>query len=78
MNRNDIYNYIENILCKEFDIDRARIKPEANLYTDLEIDSIDAVDLLVYLKDYTGKKIPPDQFRDVRTIDDVIGAMMTL
>jgi acyl carrier protein len=78
MNRDDIYTYIENILNEEFEIDRERISPGANLYTDLEIDSIDAVDLLVYLKEYTGKKIPPEQFRDVRTIDDVIGAIMAL
>jgi acyl carrier protein len=76
MNREDIYNYIENILCDEFEIDRERISTEADLYTDLHIDSIDAVDLLVYLKEYTGKKIAPEQFRDVRTIDDVIGAIM--
>jgi len=78
MNRDEIYRYIENILCEEFEIDRERISAEANLYTDLEIDSIDAVDLLVYLKEYTGKKIPPEQFKDVRTIDDVIGAIMAL
>lgn len=78
MNRDEIYRYIENILHEEFEIERERINPQANLYTDLEIDSIDAVDLLVYLKDYTGKKIPPEQFRDVRTIDDVIGAIMAL
>lgn len=78
MNRDEIYRYIENILHDEFEIERERINPQANLYTDLEIDSIDAVDLLVYLKEHTGKKIPPEQFRDVRTIDDVIGAIMAL
>ncbi len=78
MTRDEIYKYIETILHDEFEIEPERIKPQANLYTDLEIDSIDAVDLLVYLKEYTGKKIPPEQFRDVRTIDDVIGAIMAL
>ena len=49
MNRDEIYSYIESILHDEFEIEKDRINPQANLYTDLEIDSIDAVDLLVYL-----------------------------
>jgi acyl carrier protein len=51
---------------------------DANLYDELEIDSIDAVDLLVQLKELTGKKIPPENFRDVRTIRDMMGALTSL
>ena len=45
---------------------------EANLYQDLDIDSIDAVDLVVELKKMTGKKIQPDDFKAVRTVQDVV------
>ena len=48
---------------------------DANLYEELEIDSIDAVDLLVQLKEVTGKKIAPEAFREVRTIGDVLDAL---
>ena len=51
---------------------------DANLYEELEIDSIDAVDLLVQLKEMTGKKIPPEKFKDVRTIQDVLNALAAL
>ena len=51
---------------------------DANLYEDLEIDSIDAVDLLVYVKELTGRKIPPEQFKEVRTIEDVVDTILAL
>ena len=49
-----------------------------DLVEELEIDSIDAVDLLVQLKEITGKKIAPETFREVRTIRDVLDALTAL
>ena len=46
--------------------------PEANLFTDLDLDSIDAIDMVVYLQKKTGKKFSPEQFKTVRTINDVV------
>jgi acyl carrier protein len=53
------------------------LKPEdivlnANLNLDLDIDSIDAVDLMVRLRDITGKRINPEDFKNARTIQDVV------
>jgi len=48
---------------------------DANLYEELEIDSIDAVDLLVQLKEVTGQKIAPETFKEVRSIRDVLNAI---
>ena len=61
-----------NLLHELFELDRARITPEANLYTDLDIDSIDAVDLAVKFKDLTGKRLSPEAFKSVRTVQDVV------
>ena len=44
----------------------------AKLFEDLDLDSIDAVDLVVRLQDLTGRKIKPDQFKTVRTVSDVV------
>lgn len=41
---------------KLFDINESDIKPESKLYEELELDSIDAVDLVVHLQKATGKK----------------------
>ena len=54
------------------------IKPEARLYEDLELDSIDAVDMIVHLQKKTGKKIKPEEFKAVRTVQDVVDAVERL
>lgn len=68
----EIYFRITQMLEDLFEIDPQQIKPDANLYTDLDIDSIDAVDLIVELKKETGKKIQPNDFKSVRTVQDVV------
>ena len=78
MDKNELYDQLKNILIDQFELDESSITPDANLYEELELDSIDAVDLLVQLKNITGKKISPDDFKDVRTINDVIDALMDL
>ncbi|HEY0881716.1 MAG TPA: acyl carrier protein [Archangium sp.] len=66
------------ILHDTFDIDTARITPQARLYEDLDIDSIDAVDLIVRMKPMIGKRLQPDAFKAVRTVQDVVDALHTL
>jgi acyl carrier protein len=57
---------------EQFELDGGSIEPQSKLYDDLGIDSIDAVDLLVRLKELTGKQVPPERFRSVRTVGDVV------
>jgi acyl carrier protein len=73
-----LFERIRDILAREFEIPAASIVPEARLYEDLGIDSIDAVDLLVRLREITGKQMPPERFKSVRTIGDVIAVLETL
>lgn len=73
-----IYQEVSAILSKLFEIDPADIKPEARLYEDLELDSIDAVDVIVHLQKRTGKKIKPETFKSVRTVQDVVDAVENL
>ncbi|MDI4653468.1 MULTISPECIES: acyl carrier protein [Pseudoalteromonas] len=68
----DIYNVLQGILVDEFEIDADDISLDAHLYQDLDLDSIDAVDLVVKLREITGKKIEPDAFKQVRTVQDVV------
>lgn len=63
---------LRKVLVEEFEIDPEAVVPDANLYEDLDIDSIDAIDLIVRLKEITGKRIPPDKFKKVRTVGDVV------
>jgi len=77
-NKEEIYSWVVNILHEMFELDKARITPEANLYSDLDIDSIDAVDLAVKLKQFTGKRLEPEVFKRVRTVQDVVDALTGL
>jgi acyl carrier protein len=77
MTKEQLYQQIRHILVDKFDVDDSKISMSANLYEELEIDSIDAVDLLVFVKEFTGKKIAPEQFKEVRTIEDVIDTIVS-
>jgi acyl carrier protein len=61
-----------------FELEPERITLEANLYQDLEIDSIDAGDLIDHIKRQTGKKIAAEEFKAVRTVGDVVEAVYRL
>lgn len=73
-----IYQEVTELLHKLFELDPQDIKPESRLYEDLELDSIDAVDMVVHLQKKTGKKIKPDEFKSVRTVQDVVDAVSRL
>lgn len=78
MNKEAIYQRIVAILQETFEIDASRVTPEARLYDDLDIDSIDAVDLIVQLKPWVGKRLNADAFKFVRTVQDVVDALHQL
>ncbi|VEA63000.1 Acyl carrier protein [Serratia plymuthica] len=75
MDKQDIYLQIQALMVKLFELDADDIKPESRLYEELELDSIDAVDLVVHLQKTTGKKIKPEMFKSVRTVQDVVDAI---
>ena len=77
-NKEDIYLKIVSIFEELFEIEAQKITLEANLYQDLDIDSIDAIDLVVELKNMTGKKIQPEEFRSVQTVQDVVDQVYKL
>ena len=74
----EIAKTIKDILAADFDVDPEAIKPETNLFTDLDLDSIDAVDLVVRLQQETGKKVEPAEFKKIRTFGDVVAAVSKL
>ena len=75
MDKQQIFQEISAIMVKLFELDAKDIKLDSKLYEDLELDSIDAVDLVVHLQKTTGKKINPEMFKSVRTVEDVVNAI---
>ncbi len=78
MDQQTIFNEIRGALVELFELDEAAVVPSAHLYQDLELDSIDAVDLVVRLQKLTGKKIRPEEFKAVRTVQDLVDAVSAL
>lgn len=71
MDKQVIHDKIADVISELFDIDRARITLDAR-FEDLELTSIDAIDLVVELQRFTGKKLTEAGIRNVRTIGDVV------
>ena len=78
MTRDEVYEKLREYLEEMFEVPPELISEDARLYEDLDLDSIDAVDLVVKLQDLTGKKIPPDEFRTVRSVGDVVDRVHAL
>jgi acyl carrier protein len=76
--KEEIHPWLVSMLHEMFELDAAKITLEAHLYNDLDIDSIDAVDLAVRLKQLTGKRLQPEVFKKVRTVGDVVDALAEL
>jgi acyl carrier protein len=76
--REEILIAIKTILVEMFEIDEGAITLEARLYEDLDFDSIDAVDMIVRLKEMTGKSVKPENFKTARTIADVVEAVYNM
>jgi acyl carrier protein len=73
--REEIFETLKQILTEMFEIKADDITPTASLNQDLDIDSIDAVDLMVRLREMTGQRIQPEEFRNVRVIQDVVDVL---
>jgi acyl carrier protein len=78
MSGDDLYTWVVDLLAEMFELDKSELTADSNLYADLDIDSIDAVDLAVRLKQLTGKRLQPEVFKTIRTIGDVVGALDSL
>ena len=76
MTESEIRQILTDALVNLFEIEPERIAPDTNLSEDLEIDSIDAIDLIDYIKRQTGRKLLADDFRSVRTVEDVVQAVL--
>ena len=76
--KEQIFEELKNILRAELEIAEQDIKPEANLFEDLDLDSIDAVDIAVRMQKFTDKKLSPAEFKQIKTVNDIVEAVYGL
>lgn len=71
-----IFEKLKGILAELFEVEPSDVRLDTRLYEDLDIDSIDAIDMVIELKELTGqKRLEPSDFKDVRTVQDVVDAV---
>lgn len=72
MNKEEIFTVIKGAMIDLFELSDDEVTSEANLYEDLDLDSIDAVDLAVKVTEITGQRVNPEDFKKVRTVQDLV------
>ena len=72
MTRDEIFSTLVETLSESFELDPSEIKRESQLYEELGLDSIDAVDIFVQLREVTGRRPDPAVAREIRTVDELI------
>lgn len=78
MSKDEIFTKLKDILVSEFEIEEDSITPDATLFDDLDLDSIDSIDLIQKMKEFmpAGTKFDPAIFKTVKTIQDVVDALV--
>lgn len=78
LSRDEVYEKLKGYLEDLFEVPPERVSLDARLFDDLDLDSIDAVDLVVKLQELTGRKFKPEEFKSVRTVGDVLDQVQAL
>ena len=75
MKQEEIFEILKSALVQLFEIDEAKITPQTRIYEDLQIDSIDAIDLIDHIERKTGHRLMPEDFKNVKTLEDIVNAV---
>ncbi len=72
MTKDEIFTKLKDILVKDFEVEADKITPSALLVDELDLDSIDFVDLVVKMKEFIPERIDPEVFKSVKTVQDAV------
>ena len=79
MTKQEIIGIVNEVFEAYFEIERERLLPEANIFEDLELDSLDIVDLVVAMQEKFKVRIRDDErIRSIRTLGDVYRFVLAL
>lgn len=70
--KQEIYARVVDVLIKSFELDRESLRPDAQLFDDLDLDSIDAIDLVVALEEETGLDVEEEELKAIRSVQDIV------
>ncbi len=72
MSKEEILARVTEVLVRSFEFDSSQIYPTAHLIDDLDLDSIDAIDLAVGLEEETGLDLAEEELREIRVVQDIV------
>lgn len=72
MNREEAFELVKKYLSGKFEIEEEKIKPKAHLFTDLGLDSIDALDMAGMLEAEMDIEINEEELKKIRTVQDTV------
>ena len=78
MKREELFRHVKETLVEEFECDESMIVPEARFYEDLDLDSIDAVDLIVRLRNERNIEVSSEDFKSIQTVGDLLDTLERL
>ena len=78
MSNEALFAKLKEILINEFDIEEELITLDASITEDLELDSIDSVELIVKVRPYLKEKVEPEAFKSVKTVQNVVDLLQPL
>jgi acyl carrier protein len=70
--RDEIYGWVKDVLKREFQLADDELTPAAHLVDDLDLDSIDAIDMAIRLEEKTGLSFEEDDLKSIQTIQDAV------
>lgn len=75
MTKEEILNTLKGILEENFEIDPAKISENSNIVTDLDLDSIDAIDMIAEVQRSVKCRFTAEDFKQVKTIGDIVNVI---
>lgn len=78
MTKDEIFAKLQDVLENDFEVEKDNVKPESKLFEDLDLDSIDAVDLVVKMKPFMNGNVDPEMFKSAKTIQNVVDILELL
>lgn len=72
MSKEEIFNKIQSLIAKNFEIDKSKISEKTNFTQDLDADSIDLVEFILQLEDEFGAQIPDAEAERIKTVGDAV------
>ena len=75
MSEKEIFEILKKALIDLFEIDGSKITPETRINEELQSESIDAIDMIDYINRQTGHRLMPEDFKNVKTLDDIVKAV---